>query len=108
MHQPRMQNSWTLQGGSGRGPEEAAGEERLRVRVAAGQPEGVPDDALLLHVHQDPLPADGTRVLGRTPAGDPSGTVELNPVSVSCELAETKHTSPAPLRNDERRLYSDG
>lgn len=45
--------------------------------MTAGQLVGVLDEALLLHVHQDLLPTDGTDVLGRTPAGDPSSAVEL-------------------------------
>lgn len=56
----------------------AAREERLRIRVTTGQLEGVLDQALLVHAHQDLLPADGTRVLGQAPAGDPAVTVELN------------------------------
>lgn len=46
--------------------------------MSARQPEGVLDQALLLHVHQDLLPADGAGVPGQTPAGEPSVAKELN------------------------------
>lgn len=45
--------------------------------MSTGQLDGVLDEALLLHVHQDLLPADGAGVPGQTPAGDPSVTAEL-------------------------------
>lgn len=56
----------------------AARGQRLRIRVSTGQLDGVLDEALLLQVHQDLLPADGAGVPGQTPAGDPSLTAELN------------------------------
>lgn len=46
--------------------------------MSTGQLDGVLDQALLLHVHQDVLPADGAGVPGQTPAGDPSLAAELN------------------------------
>lgn len=45
--------------------------------MTTGQLVGVFDEPLLLHVHQDLLPADGTHEVRQAPAGEPSVTVEL-------------------------------